>query len=107
MWTKALELLPQIVALVVLLSLQTWWQRRTGSRAMESTVASLRTAIKVASDTAEAGFVRMDRSLDGMGHRIDLVEANMAGLAKSVDGLHARELTRLEDDAKATRRRRR
>ena len=97
----------EIVAVAVLLLAQTFWQRRTGSRAMEGTVASLRTAINVLGQNADAGFVRSDKAMNDLGHRIELWAEKTNGIGKSVDGLLSREQTRLEDDAKLTRRGRR
>ena len=107
MWTKALEMLPTILALMAMLGLQTWWQRRTGSKAMEGTVASLRTAINAVSASTEAGFIKVDHTMLEFGHRVELLSERMNGTKESVTGLLNREQTRLEDDAKASRRRRR
>ena len=99
--------LTNIAALAVLLALQTVWQRRVGAKAMDSRVNDLRTAINANRDIATQEFAEVTRGMDGLGHRIDLWTEKTDALKDSVKGLLSREQTRLEDDAKLIRRRRR
>ncbi len=101
----------EIVAVALLLLVQSFWQRRSGSKSFDSKLAelgnNLRTAINANRDTATAEFAEVQRHLDGLGHRIELWAEKTNSIGKSVDGLLSREQTRLEDDAQVTRRRRR
>lgn len=101
----------EIIALALLLVLQSLWQRRTGGKSFEAKLTSLgndmRTAINANRDLAAADFADVRNGVAALDHKLDLWGERTTSIGKSVEGLHARELARLEADAQPTRRRRR
>lgn len=101
-WNHAYE----IAAVAILLTVQSVWQRRSGSRAMETRFNSLTLAINTNRDTATAEFREVQRGMDALGSRIDQLSVKSDTFKSMVDGMLGRELSRLESDAQVTRRQR-